>query len=61
MPNANVTLALSGGRFATLTDQMLAVEDYQHMRGGTADCYLVRGAVDWDAFEAALRLSETVE
>ena len=61
MPNANVTLTLSGGRFATLTDQMLAVEDYQHMRGGTADCYLVRGAVDWDAFEAALRMSETVE
>ena len=61
LEKARVTFFLTGGRFATLTEEMLVVKDFRLLWGGTADCYLVRSAVDWDAIENAQRASNTVE
>lgn len=50
---ARITFWFSGGRFATLTDRVLIVNGV-HSSTGTADCYLVKGPVYWDAIFDAL-------
>ncbi len=50
-----ITFILPGLRFAHLTERKLTVFDSQKLLpNNTADCYLVRGAVDFDAIRAAL-------
>ena len=60
-PKANVTFVLDGGHYVTLTDGMLLVKDYHHFLAGSADCWIVRSAVDWEKLDAALSASEKVE
>ncbi len=49
-----LTFWLSDGRFATLTEQVLIVQDY-HRYSNKADCYLVKSDVDWEALRACLK------
>ncbi len=50
-----ITFILPGLRFAHLTERKLTVFDSQKLLpNNAADCYLVRGAVDFDAIRAAL-------
>ena len=48
-----ITFLLSGGRIATLTERIFIVNGFNHDMN-TADCYLVKSAVDFDAIRAAL-------
>ncbi len=47
----SITLRLTGGRFASLTERMLIISDYHNI----TECYLVKSAVDFSAIRDALR------
>lgn len=49
-----ITFVLSAGKYVSLTDQVLIVHDY-HKYNSTADCYLIKSPVDWDALYACLK------
>ncbi|MBQ9300633.1 MAG: M56 family metallopeptidase [Clostridia bacterium] len=49
-----MTFMLPGGRFVSMTDQVLVVHDY-HKYNSTSDCYLIKSPVDWDALYACFK------
>jgi len=46
-----MTILLSDGRFASLSDEVLIIHDYHHYNI-VADCYLIKSSVNWDALRA---------
>ena len=55
----NITFRLNDGKgkYVTLTDRVLVINDFPHFMN-TTDCYLVKGPVDWDAIRQTLRPKE---
>lgn len=53
-----LTFLLSDRRFAYLSDKVLLVFDYSHGYRAAADCFLVKGSVDWDAIQACFRSTD---
>ena len=48
-----ITLLLSDGRYASLSDRALVIRELGRA-GGIADCYLVKGGLDWEALHTGL-------